>query len=74
MNEMTIFAVYDKPKDYPDKVVVREFFICKGVAIMKEIVYKGDTVEEVKRVFDRKGFAFLDRSPGDDKVLVGTYI
>jgi hypothetical protein len=68
--ELPLWTVYDRPRDFPDKVVVRLF---EGkIAKPTNVALAFDTMAQARDVFRR--WHFLTRSPGDDPKIVGTFI
>ncbi len=66
---LEMFVIYDHPTDHPDDFVVRRWV---GEA-PQEIVGKTFTLEGARRLVPA-GAHWLDRSPGDDPVIVETWI
>lgn len=69
----TTYVFYKKPRDYPDKFVVRKFLISleRGVE-QAEIVGLFDNQEAARKYMD--GMAFIMRSPEDDPTILGVWI
>ncbi len=70
---LTMLAVYQNPKDYPGKIVVREWL--QGTFTF----YPGeakvfDSLEEAREYANGEGRVCLERSPDDDDVLVETWL
>lgn len=67
---MAIFAVYDRPVDYPDHCVARLFDVDKPT----NIVIKRSTVKEMQGYFRQTALMFHPRDNGDPGNLVGTWM
>lgn len=67
---MDIWVVYDRPKDYPNEFVARRF----QNMMPTEEKYTAADLKSVREYLARKGLSRLDRMPGDDKVIVETWL
>jgi len=65
---LTIITIYDHPRDYPDKFVVRACYV-KGLARSWGGCLLADTLEEARAMIPA-GMSCFPRSPGDDPVIV----
>ena len=69
---MTQYVVYENPKDYPGKFVVRKHFICNGIEhpVADPVPYM---IEEgyspIEDEMMRLGLYNLHRFPDDDPVI-----
>lgn len=75
MNALVVYTIYRKPKDFPDKFVVRVFCISEGpepipAAKPHAVV---DTLEEA-RLSVPPHLVGITRSPGDDPSIVETWL
>ena len=68
-----MYTIYDSPTDYPGKFVVRRWEIDKGPAVPKETLAVKDSLIEA-RLAVPVGLVRVDRSPGDDPVIVETWL
>ncbi len=66
---MEIYTVYNSPKDYPGKVVVRKFI---GEQPSPEPLCVEDTLEEARKKIPA-GLVRMDRMPEDDSVILETW-
>jgi hypothetical protein len=70
---LSIWTVYDHPRDYPNSWVARRFEISnKGVGITREM-FLADTLEEL-RVLLPVGLVRLNRQASDDPKIVETWL
>lgn len=81
-NVLVIYTMYDRPRDYPDHIVIRPFVIggsgevARGEPQIQATVILVDTVSEARDTmlkFD-PGLTFLTRQPGDDPPIVGSWL
>lgn len=73
---MEQWVIYDHPRDNPDYWVVRRWFIGAGKVWPHPIIWRCpdlDSARDVIAVNCPGGFR-LDRSPGDDPVIVEVWI
>lgn len=69
-NPLSIFAVYDHPKDFPDHVVVREW---KGMAPTSHVWKFGD-LNSARESLAARGLVCLARQSEDDPCIVETWL
>lgn len=67
------FTIYDHPRDYPDKFVVRAFAIFPGEVLASGECILCDTLEEAREKIP-PGLICLPRAEGDDPVIVEVWI
>ena len=73
---MEMFVVYKRPRDYPDKFVVRRWWIDKipgELSADGDWFFLGDTLEEV-RAHIPEWCIWLDRYPDDEPHIVECWI
>lgn len=73
-----MYALYDKPKDYPNRYVLRRSFCVRG-KIVAWLSYPNDifleyNVDVIHTIMRRNGFTWLTRDPGDDPKIMGVYL
>lgn len=83
-NALTMWTVYDHPRDFPDEAVAREWKVAGGRETSGALVARGPTLKACRIALDgylarigRGGLTMLCRipaSPGDDSVIVETWI
>jgi hypothetical protein len=72
---MEQYVLYEKPKDYPTKYVVRKWIIESGKDIKAVGVEGTFATEDLARDhMDQHDLAFLYRCPEDDPVILGVWI
>ncbi|WP_196603445.1 hypothetical protein [Pectinatus haikarae] len=69
---INIVAVYEKPKDYPDKYVGRLLLVNSKIKLTEIFIAK-DTLEEIRRQIP-DFYTRLNRNKYDDPVIYETYI
>lgn len=70
---MNIFVLYRKPKDYPDKFVLRRWEVGDGTVEPKEIVGIADTSVDAQKAIP-PGMTATGRYAADDPVIVGVWL
>jgi len=74
MNEnISQFAIYDHPSDYPDHFVVREWRVKNGQVEATEECWLTKTIEDARALIPN-GFYNIGRWTGDDPVIVEVWI
>lgn len=77
---LSIWTVYRKPSDYPDKFVARRFVIAAGASCVTDDVLTADNQPDlfaaVRAALAGEGIRgyWLPRSPGDDPVIQGVIL
>lgn len=73
---LVTFTIYEKPKDYPDKFVVRRWAVVRGrpnpVPDPKAWAV-ADSLEMARKALP-PGLVCTQRYPGDDPVIVETWV
>lgn len=70
---MGVWVVYARPADYPDQYVARRFSIEGGRTRPTEKIIRADTLEALRRLAP-PDLVRLARSPGDDPVIVESWL
>lgn len=65
---LTIWTVYDNPRDMPDKFIARKWINDKPT----DEVISGETLEAIRDALSN-GLTCLSAQPGDDPVIVETW-
>jgi hypothetical protein len=72
-----IYVIYDHPSDYPDHYVVRRHLVEEGgkMSVDPKLHMQSKVLEVLQHslVFEM-GLTRLDREPGDDPVIIESYI
>lgn len=74
MSVLPIYVVYDRPKDHPDKIVVREW---DGVTEKPSLIAHGFETIDLAREWIQKtvpGAHRMPRFPTDDQVVVEVWL
>lgn len=73
--QLELWTVYDNPRDFPGQFVARRFDITNGLEPRPSSdALLGQTFEQIREHFDRQGYNWLACNPGDDPVIVGTFL
>jgi len=72
---MKTYTVYNRPKDYPDKVIVRAWDCSVNPPIASKRVYLAhSSLDVIMKKMRNKGFYFLQRNKSDDVCIEGSFI
>ncbi len=73
-DELVMYTIYDHPKDFPDKFVVRAHIVASdGKQYASTDCQLADTLEEA-RTFVPRDKVRTARHPADDPVIVETWV
>lgn len=72
-NVLSIFTVYDHPRDFPDCFVVRRFDTALGVCAPSPYFRTGATLDEVRNMLP-PGLVMMHRQADDDPAIVEIWI
>lgn len=67
---MHIYVIYKNPSDYPNKFVVRKWWLNKP---QKDVLRVSDTLEDARGAIP-EGMALVPRLENDDAVIYETYL
>ena len=74
MNEITMYTVYDHPKDYPDSWVLRGWVVGPGIEPEEiPLLYVSD-YEDIRFEMEQRGLTCILRKPEDDPCIKETWI
>lgn len=71
---LSIWTVYDHPKDFPDKYVARRWEILPTGGVPTDDMVTASDLETLRNHFRDAGLYPLPREDGDDGVIVETWI
>ena len=73
---LAIWTVYAKPKDYPTKYVARCFLVRGGTGAIErtDSIIIAPTLDELRSMFADMYLTQVGRMPGDDPVIVETWL
>ena len=72
---LTMWTVYDHPRDFQRHVVVRpSFALPDGRQAVYRIVCLYDTIDEAHADCEAKGLHYIPRWAEDDEVIVGVWL
>lgn len=73
-NSLSTLTIYDSPRDCHGRWVVRECHIGPGTLRMAPIAFVFGSLNAARRWCVSSGLIRLPREPGDDTVIVETWI
>lgn len=74
---MSVWTIYDRPRDYPEVFVARQFHIVKGNGgepLPTSNVMVSKDLEPLRAMLRRKGLAVMPRSEGDEPQIVESWL
>jgi hypothetical protein len=71
--EMSQWVIYDHPRDFPDKYVMRRWGVQAGQAVATDEMVLADTLEEIRRRVP-PGLYRLERFKDDDPCIVEVWL
>lgn len=72
---MTVWVVYDHPKDFPTCYVARPQFILKDHTVVPcKVAWLGEDLDKMRDALAALGLTCLMRSPGDDPKILETWL
>lgn len=69
-DRLSVWTVYDHPRDWPDYYVAREWKLDEPTDNFE--CYRD--LERLRRAMQTKGLVRLERNPGDDPVILETWL
>jgi len=69
-----LFAIYDRPADHPNHVVLRTWWVAPGPAVIPLGEALCDTLGEARAVMYAAGLVCLGRQDDDDPAIVETWV
>lgn len=69
-NHLPMLVVYAKPSDFPEAYVVRLFFDGRAMSLCSIF----HTLEAARAMIPDRHFVLMERQPGDDPVIVESWI
>jgi hypothetical protein len=70
--KLSIWTIYNRPRDWPDGYIARQFQNDKPTAIV--LCGDADSLEIMREVFARAGLVCMMRADSDDRVIVETWM
>jgi hypothetical protein len=72
---LQLWTVYERPSDFPELFVARRHDVFAGVSVPTGTYVTATTLEGLRELLRGMGLTFLlAREPGDDPVIVETWI
>lgn len=72
-DRVSVWTVYDHPRDYPDAWVARRSEIGFGTVTHTADMFTADTLDELRALIP-PGLVCVRRSPGDDPKIVEIWL
>jgi hypothetical protein len=72
-NALSMWTVYDHPKDFPHTYIARRFEVNGAGAVATDDTVQGE-LRIIRKSFARCGMVCLTRSPEDDANIVETWL
>jgi len=73
LTELSMIVIYNKPSDYPDKIIARVWKIVPTGFEPTQYIALADTLEGIMEKMPNNKL-FLEKSERDDPVLIGTVV
>ena len=71
---LVMWTIYDHPRDYPDSFVARKFLIAGGAPTPTSEIILSTSLDKLRAIMVGRGLSCITRSPGDDPVVVETWL
>lgn len=71
---LELWVIYLWPRDFPDKVVARKWRAGAGGTVGTDDIRKFETLAWADDFFRSRGLTFIAAEPGDDPVIVGSWM
>lgn len=71
---LSIWTLYDHPRDAPESFVARRFAITGGNSFPTDEIYLSETLEPLRAMMAEKGLVCMPRQEGDDPVIIESWI
>jgi hypothetical protein len=71
---LRMWTLYEKPADYPDAFVLREWVITGGGAVPMRGTFVASKLETLQGMMADKGLTFIPRDPRDPPHILGVYL
>lgn len=67
---LAMYVIYDRPRDYPDKIVIRKWIAAPGMEIPTRFITLHDTLEEAREALAPLRLYRDERNPAADPVVL----
>jgi hypothetical protein len=71
--EMTMWAIYNSPSDYPGQIVARRFVVTPGKVVATPTLIFWP-LEEMRKAFRSLGCLCMTRMPEDDPTILEVWL
>ena len=72
--KLSLWTVYDHPKDYPDDFVARQHVSADGESHPTQNAFRTRRLETMRMILQAAGLVPLTRDPADDKKIIETWL
>lgn len=70
---LTIWTIYDRPKDFPDGFIARRFEVASGEPVATKDTVTGK-LEDIRQAFWKAGLLKLSRQQGDEPQIIESWV
>jgi hypothetical protein len=70
---LKMYVVYDHPKDFPDRYVVREWLVTDN-ATPGDVLFMSSKVDEIRATLKKLDLYPIPKNPADDPKILETWI
>ena len=70
---LTMWTIYDRPKDHPHGFIARRFDVDSGATVATNHTLAGD-LDDIREILAQAGLTNIRRHPGDEPQIVETWI
>jgi hypothetical protein len=71
---LSMWTVYDHPRDFPDGFVARRFEVRKGEPVVTKDAITANGLQPLRTAFERAGLTVIARFEGDEPQIVETWM
>ena len=74
MEQLTIWTIYDKPKDYPHGFIARKFLASRDSLVPTQSIMICSNIEPIQQELEANGFAKVSRDFADQPSIVESWL
>ena len=71
---LSLWTVYDHPKDFPDAFVARRFDVYPGMVLPTSAVLSASELQPIRETLSEQGFLPMPACSGDDPVIIEVWV
>jgi hypothetical protein len=71
--QLTIWTIYDRPKDHPEGFIARRFEVGEGKTVATADTINGK-LDDIRMALERAGLVNIRRQEGDEPQIVESWI